>query len=370
MKYLLFFIILVLLSVLNLSAQFSSNIDYTDKPIVDITNQMNYIELIPILNQKNVSWTIALEDSGQGYNADFNVTQFGVELRYLFPVSNLFNMGVSSEISNWNRVSNLYYNSTETGLNDTIIDIDEISFNDYDFTLEFSDIEMNYLAKLNGKLMDYSENNSYNFFSFYGEYSIINELQKKSKKRLLFNLKYVYYDEEFDNKFLNSEVKDFEYFSSFYDFKPIYSIGLKYTEIDDEFTYNLSTNYFAYPDSLYRSSTGLNLEIGIDYKLKESSLKFSIDGGTNIGMDFNDVDYVLYNKAIPSFYYSIGASSFLFSDDLFLTLKWRYSNTPILVSDDIILYYSIDQSVQDLIGDFEDTMIVNNITMSIKYFIR
>ncbi len=361
-------IIIALLSIFSLTfSQFSSNIDYSNKSNITGLEEKHFIEIKPILNQQSINWTIALEDSGVSYNSSFDVIEFGTAINYTFPVNKSLNMGVSSTLTNWNKETDLYYSSLESGAIDTIIDLPSINFNEYSLSLSFSDFSKEYLAEISGKVLNYSDDIDYYFYSFYGEYNFINNLHKrKNKQQFGINLKYVHYDLVYNSSSLINAEEEYKLFSSYYTFEPIYSVGLKYKSIDKEITYNFSSTYFAFPDSLYRSSTGLNIEIGIDYKLKESSLKFSIDAGTNLGLDLNDVDFVLFNKAIPSFYYGIGASSFLFTKNLFLELKWRYSQTPLLSEED----YLLDVYSPFTVTNHEEILTTNNIYMSFKYFFR
>jgi len=361
-------IFVALLSIFSLTfSQFSSNIDYSNKSTTSGLGEEHFIEIKPILNQQSINWTIALEDSGLSYNSSFDIIEVGTEINYTFPVNKSLNMGVASTLTNWNKETELYYTSIEAGVIDTIIDLPSINFNEYSLSLSFSDFSKEYLAEFGGKILNYSEDIDYYFYSFYGEYNFINNLHKKDKQKFGVNFKYVHYDLVDNSSFLiNTEKELYKLFSSYYTFEPIYSVGLKYKSIDKEITYNFSSTYFAFPDSMYRSSTGLNIEVGIDYKLKESSLKFSIDAGTNLGLDLNDVDFVLFNKAIPSFYYGIGASSFLFSKNLYLELKWRYSQTPLLSEED----YLIDVFSPFTVTNHEEILTTNNIYMSLKYFFR
>ena len=361
----IFTFITILAFVTIASAQFSSNIDYSDKnkSNMKMLERNHFLEVVPIMNQKNVSWQIALEDSAIDYNSSIDATQLGLRMKYNFPIENSFCFGVETSISNWNKRTELYYKSLETGVLDTVIDLPSIDFNDFYFGFEISDLERIYLAKISTKIINYSESKNYQFYSFYGEYNLINDLRKKDKQQLGLNFTYEYHDEQLNNISSINLEREYSLLSSFYTFNPIYSFGLKYKKINKEFTYYLSSTYFAYPDSLYRSDTGMNIEVKVDYKLLESSLKFSIDLGVNLGMDFNNEDFVFFDKAIPIFYYSIGAGSFLFSKNLYIDLKWRYSQTPLLTEEDILL-----NSAPLSVPNFEEIMITNDIKMSFKYF--
>ncbi len=147
------------------SAQFSSNIDYSDKnkSNMKMLERNHFLEVVPIMNQKNVSWQIALEDSAIDYNSSIDATQLGLRMKYNFPIENSFCFGVETSISNWNKRTELYYKSLETGVLDTVIDLPSIDFNDFYFGFEISDLEKIYLAKFSTKIINYSESKNYQF---------------------------------------------------------------------------------------------------------------------------------------------------------------------------------------------------------------